>query len=281
MNNLRPRYWQPVADTVRVIVAIIVAIVIILLLLPSILGLYLSEVFDNVGLYLMMGLGLNIVVGFAGLLDLGYVAFFAIGAYTVGLLTSYGQYGLQHISFWVAVPIGVLVATGRAEPRIPERRHQARPEIVVQRFARLKRYGEIDSDPSGDQSVGIIAIIRDSCAVVGLQDIANRSIPCGGADSDALIGIEHLRAVGAAQHRIAHGRLHVWQHSRLQHELPQQEQPECRRHARYRREGSCLGRSASPRTALVASGRSRASRSAAAAIPPSAGTGSGRNPPCR
>ena len=36
----------------------------------------------------LMGLGLNIVVGFAGLLDLGYVAFFAIGAYTMGVLTS-------------------------------------------------------------------------------------------------------------------------------------------------------------------------------------------------
>jgi branched-chain amino acid transport system permease protein len=57
-----------------------------------------------------MGLGLNITLGFAGLLDLGFVAFFAIGAYTVGLLTSYGQFGLQHISFWAAIPIAVLVA---------------------------------------------------------------------------------------------------------------------------------------------------------------------------
>jgi branched-chain amino acid transport system permease protein len=57
-----------------------------------------------------MGLGLNITLGFAGLLDLGFVAFYAIGAYTVGLLTSYGPFGLQHISFWVAVPIAVLVA---------------------------------------------------------------------------------------------------------------------------------------------------------------------------
>ena len=38
------------------------------------------------------------------------MAFFAIGAYTVGLLTSYGQYGLAHVSFWVAAPIAVLVA---------------------------------------------------------------------------------------------------------------------------------------------------------------------------
>jgi branched-chain amino acid transport system permease protein len=57
-----------------------------------------------------MGLGLNITLGFAGLLDLGFVAFYAVGAYTVGLLTSYGPFGLQHISFWIAVPIAVLVA---------------------------------------------------------------------------------------------------------------------------------------------------------------------------
>jgi branched-chain amino acid transport system permease protein len=89
---------------------LVVAGFIILLLLPSILGLYLSEVFDNVGLYLMMGLGLNIVVGFAGLLDLGYVAFFAIGAYTMGVLTSPElSTGIIH-NWWLALPFAVLVA---------------------------------------------------------------------------------------------------------------------------------------------------------------------------
>ena len=77
---------------------------------PLIGGLYLSEVLDNVGLYLMMGLGLNIVVGFAGLLDLGYVAFFAIGAYTVGMLTSPElSTGIIH-NWWIALPFAVLAA---------------------------------------------------------------------------------------------------------------------------------------------------------------------------
>ena len=58
------------------------------MLLPRVLGIFLSDVLDTVGLFILMGLGLNIVVGFAGLLDLGYVAFFAIGAYTMGVLTS-------------------------------------------------------------------------------------------------------------------------------------------------------------------------------------------------
>ncbi len=80
------------------------------LLVPRAMGLFLSQVFVLVGLYTLMGLGLNLEVGFAGLLDLGFVAFFAIGAYTVGLLTSTGQYGLFHLSFWAAVPVALVVS---------------------------------------------------------------------------------------------------------------------------------------------------------------------------
>ena len=55
--------------------------------------------------YVMLGWGLDIVVGLAGLLDLGYVAFYAAGAYTFGILaTSYG------VSFWAALPLSGLVA---------------------------------------------------------------------------------------------------------------------------------------------------------------------------
>jgi len=78
--------------------------------LPLVSGPFIAQVIVTVVLFILMGLGLNITLGFAGLLDLGFVAFYAVGAYTVGLLTSYGQYGLQHIPFWVAVPIAVLVA---------------------------------------------------------------------------------------------------------------------------------------------------------------------------
>jgi branched-chain amino acid transport system permease protein len=56
--------------------------------LPMILGGLTNELLANVGLFVLMGLGLNIVVGSAGLLDLGYVAFFAVGAYTTAVLTS-------------------------------------------------------------------------------------------------------------------------------------------------------------------------------------------------
>ena len=59
-------------------------------------------------LYIILGLGLNIQVGFTGLLDLGYVAFYAIGAYTYALLAS-GQFDI-HLSFWLVLPIAAVLA---------------------------------------------------------------------------------------------------------------------------------------------------------------------------
>ena len=51
-------------------------------------GPYATVILTNALLYTILALGLNIVVGYAGLLDLGYAAFFAVGAYTVGILTT-------------------------------------------------------------------------------------------------------------------------------------------------------------------------------------------------
>ena len=59
-------------------------------------------------LFVVLSLGLNIVVGFAGLLDLGYIAFYAVGAYAYALLSS-PQFGI-HWPFWATLPIGALVA---------------------------------------------------------------------------------------------------------------------------------------------------------------------------
>lgn len=68
--------------------AAVLATVPLVALLPQVLGPFLSEVVGMAGIFVLMGLGLNIVVGYAGLLDLGYVAFFAVGAYTTAVLTS-------------------------------------------------------------------------------------------------------------------------------------------------------------------------------------------------
>ena len=59
-------------------------------------------------LYIFLALGLDIVVGFAGLLDLGYIAFYAVGAYVYALLAS-PHFNL-HWPFWAILPIGAAVA---------------------------------------------------------------------------------------------------------------------------------------------------------------------------
>ena len=86
----------------------IAILLLILFVLPQIVGLFLSEVLTIVGLYVLLGLGLNIVVGYAGLLDLGYVAFFAIGAYVTAILTS-PELGFFSLSFWQALPFAILI----------------------------------------------------------------------------------------------------------------------------------------------------------------------------
>jgi branched-chain amino acid transport system permease protein len=106
------------ATTQRILNGVILLVVFLVLWqLPQYLGLYLSDVANTVGLYILMGLGLNIVVGFAGLLDLGYVAFFAIGAYVMGVATSSavgdgrGQILFSlNWTFWEALPLAILVA---------------------------------------------------------------------------------------------------------------------------------------------------------------------------
>ncbi len=82
------------------------------LLAPSVFGPFLNEVLATVGLFMLMGLGLNVVVGFAGLLDLGYVAFFAVGAYTTAVFTSPltpGDFSPE-LAFFSALPFVIIMA---------------------------------------------------------------------------------------------------------------------------------------------------------------------------
>jgi branched-chain amino acid transport system permease protein len=80
-----------------------------------------SEVLGTVMVFALLGIGLNIVVGYAGLLDLGYVFFFALGAYSLALLTgaTLNAYGIAPepaisggLNFYVAIPIVMLIAAG-------------------------------------------------------------------------------------------------------------------------------------------------------------------------
>ncbi|MBF0200509.1 MAG: branched-chain amino acid ABC transporter permease [Desulfamplus sp.] len=80
------------------------AIAVFTILFPHIFSMYQTNIMISALIYVMLGLGLNIVIGLAGLLDLGYVAFFAVGAYSYALLNLH--YG---ITFWIALPLGGLL----------------------------------------------------------------------------------------------------------------------------------------------------------------------------
>jgi branched-chain amino acid transport system permease protein len=83
-----------------------VALLAIAVLYPLTLSRYWQSVlFYPVGIYVLLALGLNIVVGSAGLLDLGYVAFFAVGAYTTALLTTEAGW-----TAWQALPLAIALA---------------------------------------------------------------------------------------------------------------------------------------------------------------------------
>lgn len=114
MNNSDPRPQTRSRSVLmkRLRSAITLIVVIAVALLPILnfpQGTYWVRVVGYAGLYIILGLGLNVVVGFAGLLDLGYVAFYAIGAYTFGLLAG-GHFDI-HLSFWVIIPIAALLAS--------------------------------------------------------------------------------------------------------------------------------------------------------------------------
>jgi branched-chain amino acid transport system permease protein len=81
-----------------------------LVLLPLAAGSYVGQVLMLVGLYILMGMGLNLEVGLAGLLDLGFVAFFAVGAYATALLTADAPHALAHLSYWAAMPVAVILS---------------------------------------------------------------------------------------------------------------------------------------------------------------------------
>jgi branched-chain amino acid transport system permease protein len=89
----------------------VVLVAIVLALLPFALagiGTAWVRITNLAILYILLSLGLNIVVGFAGLLDLGYIAFYAVGAYVYALLAS--PHFNVHLPFWIILPIGAVVA---------------------------------------------------------------------------------------------------------------------------------------------------------------------------
>ncbi len=101
----KPVYIRRLFEDKRFFIPAMIIIGIATVGFPHYFSMYQTNIMISALIYVMLGLGLNIVVGLAGLLDLGYVAFFAVGAYSYALLNLH--FG---ISFWVILPLGGLLA---------------------------------------------------------------------------------------------------------------------------------------------------------------------------
>jgi branched-chain amino acid transport system permease protein len=126
--------------------------------LPPLVGNYWTQILGDIGIYVMLGIGLNVVVGFAGLLDLGYVAFYAIGAYGYALLAS-PQFGI-HIPFWFMLPLCVaFAAAGGALLGIPVLRMRGDYlAIVTLGFGEIIRIVLNNLDPVTNGPRGLLRI---------------------------------------------------------------------------------------------------------------------------
>lgn len=102
----------PAEERKRVNLILLAVSAALLLVLPFFLGKIANELLANVGLFVLLALGLNVVVGLAGILDLGYVAFFAVGGYTTAVLTSPNSPGFSPELPWPIALIVVVVLTG-------------------------------------------------------------------------------------------------------------------------------------------------------------------------
>ncbi|WP_301785519.1 high-affinity branched-chain amino acid ABC transporter permease LivM [Caballeronia sp. SEWSISQ10-4 2] len=116
---------------------------------------YVVDTATTVLIYVMLGWGLNVVVGLAGLLDLGYVAFYAVGAYTYGLLSTHFGFG-----FWESLPIagGLAAAFGMLLGYPTLRLRGDYLAIVTLGFGEIIRlllvnWGDLTGGPNGISSI--------------------------------------------------------------------------------------------------------------------------------
>ncbi len=98
--------WRELAMQPRYRSVVYGLLLVIAIVFPLVSSLYQTNIMITALIYVMLALGLNIVIGLGGMLHLGYIAFYAVGAYTYGILNRFFGVG-----FWVALPIGTILAT--------------------------------------------------------------------------------------------------------------------------------------------------------------------------
>jgi len=169
--------------------------------IPAYANNYVLEVMSNVWFYVILALGLNIVVGYAGLLDLGYAAFFAVGAYTTGILTA--KFG---VNFWLTIPVAmffsILAGVIIGGPTLRLRTDYL--AIVTLGFGEITRIAARNLKISGGAS-GLIGIERPSFFGYELSQIVHYYY---------LFFFLSILAVFVS-HRLQHSRLgRAWQYVR-------------------------------------------------------------------
>lgn len=102
--NARPTLGQRLLQDPKVFRPALIILAVAVLGFPWLVNIYQTNIMVLALIFVVLGLGLNITVGLAGLLDLGYVAFFAVGAYTYAVLNQFFGFG-----FWLSLPIGGLM----------------------------------------------------------------------------------------------------------------------------------------------------------------------------
>ena len=101
---VKPGFGQRLLEDPKIFKPVLIVLALVTLVFPLVVDIYQTNIMVLALIFVVLGLGLNVTVGLAGLLDLGYVAFFAVGAYTYGVLNSFFGFG-----FWISLPLGGLM----------------------------------------------------------------------------------------------------------------------------------------------------------------------------
>jgi branched-chain amino acid transport system permease protein len=103
-ESVKPGFGQRLLEDPKIFKPVLIVLALVTLVFPLVVNIYQTNIMVLALIFVVLGLGLNVTVGLAGLLDLGYVAFFAVGAYTYGVLNSFFGFG-----FWISLPLGGLM----------------------------------------------------------------------------------------------------------------------------------------------------------------------------
>ncbi|MGM0653194.1 MAG: branched-chain amino acid ABC transporter permease [Bacillota bacterium] len=140
-----------------------------LIIFPNVSSRFTQEIMTNLFFYVVVCLGLNIIIGYAGLLHLGYAAFFAVGAYTTGILSS--RLGMD---FWLTLPFSIIAAViaGLAIGFPTLRLRGDYLAIVTLGFGEITRLTIRNLDITGG-AIGLIGIQRPMFFGISLNQISH------------------------------------------------------------------------------------------------------------